>query len=142
MLTFEEFQAIPVSLGSFLHTLALNAQLSSTLKGCVHGTRTAERSEVAKPVVTAPGAANKAAGGEAPTAVSTLPPPAPVAARATTPAPPIEIVEDEDDPSVAVPPGTMCRRPGCRKQFVSDEESRQGDGEGATCQYHANQVRQ
>ncbi|KAG9104813.1 hypothetical protein FRC06_009283 [Ceratobasidium sp. 370] len=33
----------------------------------------------------------------------------------------------------------MCKRPGCRKQFVSDEESRQGDGDGAQCRYHANQ---
>jgi len=117
VLTFEDFQAIP---------------------GCAHGIHTAERSEVAKPVVTAPGAANKAAGGDAPVALAP-PAPAPIVARATTPAPPVEIVEDEDDPSVAVAPGTLCKRPGCRKQFVSDEESRQGDGEGAQCRYHANQ---
>jgi hypothetical protein len=78
-------------------------------------------------------------------ALSLSSPAAPVAAlvapRATTPAPPAEIAEDEDDPSVSVAPGTLCKRPGCRKPFVSDEESRQGDGEEAQCNYHASQVR-
>ncbi|QRV75343.1 cysteine and histidine-rich domain-containing protein [Ceratobasidium sp. AG-Ba] len=117
VLTFEEFQAIP---------------------GCAHGTHTAEQSAVAKPVVTAPSAQPGAAKATTQTTVSSLPPPAAAStpARVTTPAPP---VEDEDDPSVAVAPGTMCKRPGCRKLFVSDEESRQGDGEAAQCRYHANQ---
>ncbi|KAG8714842.1 hypothetical protein FRC09_017196 [Ceratobasidium sp. 395] len=119
VLTFEEFQAIP---------------------GCAHGTHTAEKAAPAKPVVTAPSAANRQPGIDNQTAApapSLVPPPA--AARPTSPAPPVEIVEDEDDPTVPVAPGTTCKRPGCRKQFVSDEESRQGDGEGAQCRYHANQ---
>ncbi|KAG9075872.1 hypothetical protein FS749_012420, partial [Ceratobasidium sp. UAMH 11750] len=116
-LTFEEFQAIP---------------------GCAHGTHTAEQSAPAKPVVTAPSAVNKQSGADnqTPTPTPSLAPPPPAASRATTPAP---IIEDEDDPSVPVAPGTMCKRPGGRKQFVSDEKSRQGDGEEAQCRYHANQ---
>ncbi|KAJ1307783.1 hypothetical protein OPQ81_001869 [Rhizoctonia solani] len=123
VLSFEEFQAIP---------------------GCAYGTHTSEKVAPAAPVVTAPSANNKA-GIESATAALSLAPPVPPTtatvpqARAVTPAPPADIVEDEDDLSVAVAPGTMCKRPGCRKQFVSDEESRQGDGEGAQCKYHANQ---
>ncbi|CAE6460757.1 unnamed protein product [Rhizoctonia solani] len=120
VLSFEEFQAIP---------------------GCAHGTHTSEKVAPAAPVVTAP-SANKADIASATAALSLAPsaPPTTIAApRVTTPAPPVEIVEDEDDPSIPVAPGTLCKRPGCRKQFVSDEESRQGDGEAAQCNYHANQ---
>ncbi|KAG8715535.1 hypothetical protein FRC11_003286 [Ceratobasidium sp. 423] len=120
VLSFEEFQAIP---------------------GCAHGTHTSEKVAPAAPVVTAP-SANKT-GIESATAALSLTPSAPpvaaAASRVTTPAPPAEIIEDEDDPSVPVAPGTVCKRPGCRKRFVSDEESRQGDGEEAQCNYHASQ---
>ncbi|KAJ3526086.1 hypothetical protein NM688_g8303 [Phlebia brevispora] len=44
--------------------------------------------------------------------------------------------EEEDDLSIPVSPGTTCRHKGCGKVFVSDEVSRLGDGEGATCTYH------
>ncbi|CAE6465517.1 unnamed protein product [Rhizoctonia solani] len=119
VLSFEEFQAIP---------------------GCAHGTHTSEKAAPVAPVVTAP-SANKTDIESATAALSLTPSalPPPAAPRATTPAPPVEVVEDEDDPSVPVAPGTVCKRPGCRKRFVSDEESRQGDGDEAQCNYHANQ---
>jgi len=49
---------------------------------------------------------------------------------------PAPLVEEEDDLSVAVDPGTSCRRNGCQVTFVSDEINRQGDGEGTVCVYH------
>lgn len=54
----------------------------------------------------------------------------------SAPAEPIPpAAEEEDDPSVPVTPGTICRRKGCGKSFVSDEVSR-GDGEESVCTYH------
>ncbi|KAH8106764.1 HSP20-like chaperone [Cristinia sonorae] len=50
------------------------------------------------------------------------------------PAPPPE--EEEDDLSVPVKVGTSCKRKGCGKSFVSDEVSRSGEGDEATCVYH------
>lgn len=117
VLTFEEFQAIP---------------------GCAYGTHTSEKATPAKPVVTAPSAINKGAGAGTQSPAPSLAPPTPAlgTSRTPTPAPPVE-VEDEDDLTVSVTPGTMCKRSGCRKTFVSDEVSRQGDGEEAQCTYHA-----
>ncbi|KAH8117296.1 chord-domain-containing protein [Phellopilus nigrolimitatus] len=42
-------------------------------------------------------------------------------------------VEEEDDPTISVTPGTHCRRKGCGTEFVSDEESR---SDSAVCTYH------
>ncbi|PPQ77512.1 hypothetical protein CVT25_011309 [Psilocybe cyanescens] len=53
------------------------------------------------------------------------------AAPALAPAP-LEV----DDLNQAVPVGTPCKRKGCHTTFVSDEENRQGDGEGTVCHYH------
>ena len=50
-------------------------------------------------------------------------------------------VEDEDDLEATVPYGTTCKRAGCKATFVSDEESRTGDGPGAKCVYHPKAVR-
>jgi len=54
--------------------------------------------------------------------------------------PPVEpapvIVEDEDDTSIPVAVGTICRRTGCGAEFVSDEVNRVGDGEDTVCTYH------
>ena len=61
-------------------------------------------------------------------------PTAPVVQQA--PPPP----EEEDDPSVPVPAGTVCRRKGCGKAFVSDEVSRHGEGPEAECIYHPKTV--
>ncbi|KIJ17265.1 hypothetical protein PAXINDRAFT_175795, partial [Paxillus involutus ATCC 200175] len=63
--------------------------------------------------------------------------PGPVPAQ--TPAPVVTLTpqaEAEDDPSVTVAPGTLCKRKGCGVAFVSDEENRTGDGEGTICTYH------
>lgn len=50
------------------------------------------------------------------------------------------IIEEEDDLSIEVAPGTHCRRTGCKALFVSDELSRSGDGEEAVCIYHPSPV--
>jgi len=49
--------------------------------------------------------------------------------------------EEEDDLSVAVAPGTECRRKGCSVTFVSDAENRIGNGDGTVCTYHPAPVR-
>ena len=49
--------------------------------------------------------------------------------------------EDEDDLSTPVAAGTVCKRKGCGKAFVSDEVSRSEDGEEAVCVYHPLPVR-
>lgn len=54
---------------------------------------------------------------------------------------PPPVIEDEDDLEVRVQPGTKCLRLGCGKPFVSEEASRLGDGEDATCVYHPSTVR-
>jgi len=55
----------------------------------------------------------------------------------STPSPaPAAITEEEDDTSVSVMPGALCRRNGCKVSFVSDEVNRQGDGKGVVCTYH------
>ena len=59
-------------------------------------------------------------------------------------APPASIKEaeaDKDDPDVVAPPGTACKRAGCKVTFVSDEENRNGDGPGTKCLYHPGAVR-
>ncbi|GLB35085.1 putative CHORD [Lyophyllum shimeji] len=53
-----------------------------------------------------------------------------------SPPPPRPVVEEEDDLSVPVAPGTVCRRNGCKTAFVSDAVNRLGDGEGTVCTYH------
>ncbi|KAF8894476.1 hypothetical protein BD779DRAFT_1501314 [Infundibulicybe gibba] len=50
--------------------------------------------------------------------------------------PPKQAIEEEDDLAAPVNPGVQCRRNGCGIRFVSDEVSRQGEGEGAVCIYH------
>ena len=49
---------------------------------------------------------------------------------------PEPIVEEEDDISIAINPGTLCRRKGCGIAFESNEAHRVGDGEGTVCVYH------
>jgi hypothetical protein len=64
---------------------------------------------------------------------------APLPAATAAPPPPPE-PEEEDDHSVSVSAGTLCRRKGCGKAFVSDEVSRHGDGPEAKCVYHPKSV--
>ena len=52
-----------------------------------------------------------------------------------------EAEADEDDPDVVVPPGTACKRAGCKVTFVSNEENRNDDGPGVKCLYHPGAVR-
>lgn len=49
-------------------------------------------------------------------------------------------VEEEDDSTVDITPGTQCRRNGCKVEFVSNEENRHGDGDGTVCTYHPGAV--
>ncbi|KAF9453268.1 chord-domain-containing protein [Macrolepiota fuliginosa MF-IS2] len=53
------------------------------------------------------------------------------------PVQPAPAVEEEDDPTVPVAPGTQCKRKGCGVLFVSNEENRGGDGPGTICVYHS-----
>ncbi|GJJ12278.1 hypothetical protein Clacol_006519 [Clathrus columnatus] len=48
-------------------------------------------------------------------------------------------VEEEDDPSIEVPIDTICKRRGCGAKFLSQEESRLGNGEASVCVYHPSQ---
>ncbi|KAF9001893.1 HSP20-like chaperone [Cyathus striatus] len=50
---------------------------------------------------------------------------------------PTPTIEEEDDLSVSVKPGTLCRRKGCGVSFVSDDINRSGEGEGTVCIYHS-----
>lgn len=50
-------------------------------------------------------------------------------------------IEEEDDPSIEVSVGAPCKRRGCSAKFVSQEESRLGDGENSLCVYHPSPVR-
>ncbi|KAI9065098.1 chord-domain-containing protein [Trametes sanguinea] len=52
------------------------------------------------------------------------------------PAPTPKFVEEEDDLSVPVPPGTVCRHNGCNVAFESDEVHRKEGGAAAECTYH------
>jgi len=47
------------------------------------------------------------------------------------------VIEEEDDLCASVEPGTVCKRKGCGVKFVSDDISRNGDGEGTVCTYHS-----
>lgn len=77
--------------------------------------------------------------------------PPPVAGGGTTTAPvttamptlsaPEVIIEEEDDLSIPVPVGTVCRRKACGTAFVSDEVNRIGDGDATVCRYHSAPVR-
>lgn len=55
-------------------------------------------------------------------------------AAASTPIEPPQ--EEEDDLTAPVPSGTVCKRKGCGVSFVSENESRLGDGPGTVCTYH------
>ncbi|KAF9458673.1 HSP20-like chaperone [Collybia nuda] len=46
-------------------------------------------------------------------------------------------VDEDDDMSVNIDPGTKCRRVGCNIVFVNNETNRLGDGEGTVCSYHS-----
>lgn len=52
-----------------------------------------------------------------------------------------EAEADEDDLDTVVPPGTVCKRLGCKVTFVSNEENRNGDGTGTKCVHHPGAVR-
>lgn len=57
-------------------------------------------------------------------------------------APPVSAkeAEDEDDLDATVPPGTACKRVGCKALFVSNDENRIGDGPGTKCIHHPGAV--
>jgi hypothetical protein len=54
---------------------------------------------------------------------------------------PAAVVEEEEDLSVKVQPGTRCRHNGCTVVFESDEVNRLGEGKGTVCTYHPSTVR-
>ena len=59
----------------------------------------------------------------------------------TSAVPPPPVVE-EDDLTISVAQGTICKHKGCGVAFVSDEVNRLGDGEGTICSYHPKPVRE
>lgn len=71
------------------------------------------------------------------TTASLVQPPQFTKPQASSPAP---APEEEDDLSVEVKPGTRCKRKGCKAEFISDEESRLGEGESTVCTYHPSNV--
>lgn len=117
------------------------------LKGCMHiightNEKQAAKAEEPKP---APAAVELAKSENQVETYGTTPqPPAPAATNAVTSTPlpaPAPVKEEEDDLSVKIEPGTLCRRNGCKAEFVSDEVSREPTGEGSTCVYHPSPVR-
>lgn len=68
-------------------------------------------------------------------------PSAPIAASSGPTRAPPRPVEEEEDLDAPVTPGTKCRHNGCKANFISDEESRRGEGPGTVCTYHPAAVR-
>jgi hypothetical protein len=66
----------------------------------------------------------------------TAPPPQKTLSAIDKNAPPTLVIE-EDDLSIPISPGTLCRRKGCGVAFISEKENRQGDGPGTICTYHS-----
>jgi hypothetical protein len=80
-------------------------------------------------------------GKEVYTTASTPRPQKPTERAAAIPAAPNnEAKADEDDTDAVVPPGTACKRVGCKVSFVSNEENRNGDGPGTMCLHHPGAV--
>ena len=142
-LDFDQFMKIEVCDVRCVH---LNGQLRQ-MQGCQVGLHTPEP-EKPKVVVPPPSAPlNTPLSSENVTEVFSSGPPAalplPSALPSTTVKPAIPIVvpvEEEDDHSIAVSPGTQCKRSGCKVEFVSDDVNRKGDGEGTVCTYHPGKV--
>lgn len=112
VLEFDEFMRIPGCTESECHTEI--AQKIDPPKSSPTVGLTVSGSASGKEIFTSP----------ADHTTISIPPPAPA------------VIIEEDDTSVAVKPGTPCRRNGCKVLFVSDEVNRQGDGQDAVCTYH------
>jgi len=127
VLDFESFLALPGCSHAPAHTVAAPSATPDSSKA----TR-ADGQAATKLKMTA---------GSDGTEVYSTAPAVPVATPSTQAAAPAEVTTvaplEEDDLSVAVPPGTKCQRKGCDKSFVSDEISRNGDGDGAICNFHS-----
>ncbi|KZV93335.1 chord-domain-containing protein [Exidia glandulosa HHB12029] len=105
------------------------------LPGCTTGAHTAEAPK-AEPARST-GISNYKDPAPAPTNADSAPAPPPPPPTIPPPQPkPVVYVEEPDDLTVPVAPGTQCLRTGCKKTFISDEASRLGDGPEAECQYH------
>ncbi|KAI0341755.1 chord-domain-containing protein [Trametopsis cervina] len=106
------------------------------IPGCMQGLHTDEapKQEPSKaaPATTLSAKTDAGTGKETYSSV-TAPAPLPAAPPLQPPPPP---AEEEDDTAVPVAAGTICRRTGCGKSFISDEVSRHGDGPEAECVYH------
>ena len=119
---------------------------ASLVQGCTRGVHTEDTPKVDPQA--APRTQNKSLtmtetsdGKEVYTTTSTPRPQAPTERAAAIPAMPNnEAKVDEDDANAVVPPGTTCKRTGCKASFVSNEENRNGDGPGTKCLYHPGAV--
>ncbi|THH11827.1 hypothetical protein EW145_g395 [Phellinidium pouzarii] len=110
------------------------------IEGCQTGVHTTEASKPEKLKSAAPASIQMTetsdgketfTSGPSPSLFST---PSPTVSKPKVPISPPK--EEEDDLSVPVAPGSLCRRKGCDAVFVSDKDSRLGDGDGAVCTYH------
>ncbi|KAI0093563.1 chord-domain-containing protein [Irpex rosettiformis] len=105
------------------------------IPGCMQGLHTTEaaKEDPPKPTTSVGLTATKTESGKETFSSSPAPTPLPSTPAALPPPPP---PEEEDDLSVPVSEGTICRRKGCGKAFVSDEVSRHGEGPESECVYH------
>jgi hypothetical protein len=141
VLDFDEFMRIPVRL-ELSPSLTLNHCFSK--QGCARGSHTDEVPKLAPPVSkgitnVVETESNHHQATFVPIQNSTPVRPAPAngaPAEVKTPS----VREEEDDVTVPVDPGTICRRKGCGAAFVSDSVNRLGDGEGTVCTYHPSDV--
>ncbi|KAH9945969.1 chord-domain-containing protein [Epithele typhae] len=113
------------------------------IPGCATGTHSTEA-----PAVPAPKPAPQAdlkmtssspGGAETYSSRPTPAPATPTPRETAVPAPPAaapKFVEEEDDPTAAVPEGTKCRHNGCKLVYASDELHRADGGAEAECTYH------
>ncbi|KAL7283540.1 hypothetical protein ACG7TL_002974 [Trametes sanguinea] len=107
------------------------------LPGCTKGQHTDEAPQVAPKPQPAPQVDLKMTSSQAGTETySSGPTGTPSSSAPAEPAPAPKVVEEEDDLSVPVPPGTVCRHNGCNVVYESDELHRTEGGAAAECTYH------
>ncbi|KAG9040271.1 hypothetical protein FRB95_000201 [Tulasnella sp. JGI-2019a] len=115
------------------------------IPGCTTGKHATEQTPVKAPAPAQPSTSSvpsvtvskDADGKEIYTTTGSSKPPATASHRPLTPPPaPKKLDEDEDDLEKPVEGGATCQRQGCNATFINDAESRTGNGEAATCQYH------
>ncbi|KAI0664575.1 chord-domain-containing protein [Cubamyces menziesii] len=107
------------------------------IPGCAKGQHTDEAPKVAPKPQPAPQASLTMTSSQAGTETYSSTPSGTQTPKAPTEAAPApKVVEEEDDLSAPVPPGTVCRHNGCNVAYESDELHRKEGGAAAECTYH------